>query len=394
MKALRMFCVMSLLIAQIGVYAANPGDVVINEIAWMGTTFNEDDEWIELINTTDSDIDITDWTLSAAVTTPNITLSGSVPANGYFLFERIDDNTISDIVADQIYSGSLSNSGEQLFLKDAASITIDEVDCSSGWFAGDNSTKSTMERLHPSIPGSNSDSWGTNNGTIKNGADADGNPINGTPKAENSVYDISLSVEMSSFSAAQRASVIVLHWTTESEVDVQGFFLSRSDGPSSSFMDINTAMIPCKGDGSSGEVYEFTDYSITAEGTYTYRLDEVDLKGKRHFLALKTMQVSHAEAAPAGFYFIRSYPNPFNPSTTIEFHISPQTEGKQISLIVYDLLGRPVQKLIQGNYRTGFFQTQWDGKNEQGNEMPSGFYFAMLKVDGQLHASKRLIKMQ
>jgi hypothetical protein len=54
---------------------AEPGDVVINEIAWAGTLASANDEWIELYNTTTGKADITGWTLSAADGSPAIALS-------------------------------------------------------------------------------------------------------------------------------------------------------------------------------------------------------------------------------------------------------------------------------------------------------------------------------
>ncbi|RLC79600.1 MAG: hypothetical protein DRJ03_23240, partial [Chloroflexi bacterium] len=47
---------------------ANAGDVVINEVAWMGTAANSSDEWIELYNTTGSSIDIGNWSIYGADT--------------------------------------------------------------------------------------------------------------------------------------------------------------------------------------------------------------------------------------------------------------------------------------------------------------------------------------
>jgi len=47
----------------------------------------------------------------------NIVLSGTLPAHGYFLLGTHDDNTVSDIRADQIYTGDLNNGGEVLQLK-------------------------------------------------------------------------------------------------------------------------------------------------------------------------------------------------------------------------------------------------------------------------------------
>lgn len=122
------------------------GEVIINEIAWMGTLDSANSEWIELYNTTNADIDLTGWTLMALDGTPSINITGTIPAGGYFLLERTDDDTVAGVTADQIYTGVLENSGEQLELKDAGNVIIDSVDQSSGWIAGDNATKQTMER--------------------------------------------------------------------------------------------------------------------------------------------------------------------------------------------------------------------------------------------------------
>ena len=170
--------------------AANRGDIVINEVAWMGTLASYTDEWIELYNTTDSPILLTGWTLAADDDIPAITLDGSIPPRGYFLLERSDDSTVSDLVADLIYSGSLENNpdSEILRLYDASELQIDAVNQDGGgWPAGDNDAKRTMERRDPLAPGSD-ENWATNDGVTRNGLDANGDSIDGTPKQPNSVY--------------------------------------------------------------------------------------------------------------------------------------------------------------------------------------------------------------
>lgn len=122
--------------------------VVINEIAWMGTaTSTPNDEWIELKNISDQKIDLTGWTLKAIDKTPQISLTGIIPTQGYFLLERTNDDTVPEIPANQIYTGALGNNGEKLELFNKENNLIDSVDCSNGWLAGDNSTKQTMERI-------------------------------------------------------------------------------------------------------------------------------------------------------------------------------------------------------------------------------------------------------
>lgn len=166
--------------------ALSARSVIINEVAWAGTTSSlPNDEWIELYNVSNATINITGWTLRAADGTPSITLNGTIPAGGYFLLERDDDNTVSDIPADQIYTGELSNSGEALTLRDGANQVIDTANGNGGsWPKGSNSTYETMERVGTS---SESDSsWITNTSIKRNGKNANGGNILGTPKSSNS----------------------------------------------------------------------------------------------------------------------------------------------------------------------------------------------------------------
>ena len=64
---------------------ANPGDVVINEIAWGGSAASSADEWIELYNTTGQLVALTDWSLVSLDGTPAISLTGVIQPNGFFL---------------------------------------------------------------------------------------------------------------------------------------------------------------------------------------------------------------------------------------------------------------------------------------------------------------------
>ena len=119
--------------------------VIINEIAWMGTQNSANDEWIELYNSGSGSVDLNGWLIEAADGTPSISLSGSVSAGGYFLLERTDDTSVPSVPADLIYTGALGNGGETLSLKDSSGLEVHKVDAGSGWTAGDNNTKETMQ---------------------------------------------------------------------------------------------------------------------------------------------------------------------------------------------------------------------------------------------------------
>ncbi|GAB4542555.1 MAG: hypothetical protein Kow0063_34680 [Anaerolineae bacterium] len=164
-----------------------PGVVVISEVAWGGTAANAADEWLELYNTSEQPVTLDGWSLLALDGEPAIDLSGVIPAGGYFLLERSDDNTVSDRPADLIYTGGLSNDGETLHLLAPDGSLIDSANQVGGpWPAGSGAPDYySMERLDTALPDA-ADNWHNNNGITRNGLDANGNPINGTPGQPNS----------------------------------------------------------------------------------------------------------------------------------------------------------------------------------------------------------------
>jgi len=196
---------------------ATTGSVIINEIAWMGTgPSTASDEWIELYNNTDTGIALTGWTLYTADGGMLLPLQGSIPSHGYYLIERTDDQTIRDIPADLTISfgSGLHNAGESLILEDSRGICIDTANGNGGsWPAGTTAPDyCTMERVTPQAPDSDSN-WASNNTRIRNGTNAVGLPVNGTPKAPNASCRPNLSVAKTGPLTASMGSRITYHLT-------------------------------------------------------------------------------------------------------------------------------------------------------------------------------------
>lgn len=84
-----------------------------------------------------------------------------------------------------------------------------------------------------------------------------------------------------------------------------------------------------------------------------------------------------ARRLPEDFALLPNYPNPFNPSTTIQFKLPAASD---ISLIIYDALGREVKELVSGRYGSGIYTVSWDGRTEQGLTVGSGVYFLALRA--------------
>ncbi|MFB6272541.1 MAG: Ig-like domain-containing protein [Salinibacter sp.] len=248
--------------------AASAREVVINELAWMGTAASSYDEWIELHNPTDSAIDLAGWTLGSDDGSPDIELTGTIPSGGYYVLERTDDEAVSDVAADQIYTGTLSNSGEALTLRDGSDNVIDRANRDSGnWPGGVNPSDDpdgwgTMERVDPSAP-DDADNWATNDGTARNGLDAVGDPIHGTPGEANSV------AELNAAPACQDVAADVAEDDTVS-IDPN---CSDPDGDSLSYAIVEA---PSRGSAnvSNGQLEYEPDADFNGSDAFTYRAND------------------------------------------------------------------------------------------------------------------------
>ncbi len=84
-----------------------------------------------------------------------------------------------------------------------------------------------------------------------------------------------------------------------------------------------------------------------------------------------------------------SYPNPFNPSTTIEFFIASKTT---VSMSIYDVSGTCVRRLLTNEpYGQGPHKVLWDGKNDRGKQLSSGIYFCRFEAGKRLSSRKLII---
>jgi hypothetical protein len=80
---------------------------------------------------------------------------------------------------------------------------------------------------------------------------------------------------------------------------------------------------------------------------------------------------------PEKFALFQNHPNPFNPETEISYCLS---EGCEVRLIIYNILGRKVKTLFEGYQDAGMKTLVWDGKDDHGGQLSSGIYFYRLQA--------------
>jgi len=90
----------------------------------------------------------------------------------------------------------------------------------------------------------------------------------------------------------------------------------------------------------------------------------------------------------SGFQLFANYPNPFNPSTTIQYELPSAT---QIKLTVFDPLGREVRTLVDSHKNAGENHVVWDGRDASGNDVASGTYIYQLITESTSIARKMLL---
>ncbi len=165
-------------------------DITINEIAWMGTKADSNDEWIELFNNTNKDINLDGFILQSQDGVPNIQLNGIIKSKDFYLLERTDDDVLS-VNADQIYTGAMSNKGEVLTLYDSYGSILDTA---NRFTAGDNDKKYPMQRC--------GNRWVTCDIENIDVLDIAGNNIYGTP-GESNICDDRKTIDQNSVSAKE-----------------------------------------------------------------------------------------------------------------------------------------------------------------------------------------------
>jgi len=92
------------------------------------------------------------------------------------------------------------------------------------------------------------------------------------------------------------------------------------------------------------------------------------------------------KAVPVTYALNQNFPNPFNPTTTIEYSIP--TSG-HVSLVVYNVAGQKVRTLVNDSQSASFYKVVWDGKNDNGMTVGTGMYFYKL-VSGNY---SKIVKM-
>ncbi|GEM_PF-4125935 len=202
-------------------------------------------------------------------------------------------------------------------------------------------------------------------------------------------------VELSSFTASVTAQNFVqLAWVTQSETDMLGYNVLRGDtNTPQAAVCMNADIIPA-GNQSMETLYSYLDEEVVENSTYWYWLESVELNGqsKLHGPASVTV-LSSGPGSPdvpgqtpvTGI--VRNFPNPFNPSTSIQYSLAEEGE---VSLGIYNCRGELVQTM-SAYQSVGRHSYVWNGRDSAGNACASGVYFFRLRANGVEDVSRGIM---
>ena len=216
-------------------------------------------------------------------------------------------------------------------------------------------------------------------------------PLHATPRIEIMTYanDTPLKINSLPFEIENIVSVPMEIMI----LDVEGeHFISRSGNVQLSWEidDLSSYMTTKIVDNLTGEIIDLSlsinsgEYTFQVEGMGDFSFQSNEVNGTYPFLGNPRFQIIFEQSVvdndkektlPDSFTIDRVYPNPFNPSVTIDYHLSNNSD---INISVYDLKGALVDRLLKGKIVSGNHQVDWVPKN-----ISSGIYIVRIKSNGK-----------
>jgi len=196
-------------------------------------------------------------------------------------------------------------------------------------------------------------------------------------------------VEVIYFTASEQDGDALLKWAVNPKGEnVLGYNLYRGELMPNSFG--QNTVLPAKSDMqrinqeliTGDNPYTYADTGVTKGTVYVYHLEAVYDDGSG-VVSIANLNLN----LPASFSLAQNYPNPFSSATTISFDLPT---ASQVELSIFDLSGRKVVTLVDGQIEAGTHKVEWSGVNSDGDNLTSGLYICRLSA-GNFNSAMKMI---
>jgi predicted CXXCH cytochrome family protein len=182
--------------------------------------------------------------------------------------------------------------------------------------------------------------------------------------------------------AQSGAGLVTLDMSTPTDADFKYFAVYRSTTPG--FTPSGTPLA------TTADV-QYIDGAVTVGQTYYYKVTAYDFSGNESGSSneanVLATSVGTGNGLPTVFALRQNHPNPFNPTTNIQYDVP---EAAHVTILVYNSLGMLVTRLVDQQQPAGSYSIQWDGKDQGGNNVASGIYFYKMEA-GSFTAMKKML---
>ncbi|MCP5064343.1 MAG: T9SS type A sorting domain-containing protein [Ignavibacteriae bacterium] len=179
----------------------------------------------------------------------------------------------------------------------------------------------------------------------------------------------------------------VLNWTANTEPDLEEYNIYRKGG----YPFIDWVVIETVNSTTYEDIELTTTYSHGED--YFYKITAVDVNNNESEDYSNTVEVEarlekqniveNLELKPKEYALNSNYPNPFNPTTNISYQLP---KSSNVTLKVYDMLGKEVAELVNENKSAGVYNVSFNASN-----LPSGLYFYKIQADEFTEVRKMLL---
>ncbi len=180
------------------------------------------------------------------------------------------------------------------------------------------------------------------------------------------------------FDALRAGSAVRVNWELRGDEAIDLYTLYRGEDGASSPVAI--------AQGPGGMTGTYLDSGVEGGKTYHYELFVRTANGSEFRSPIATV-TTHAVVLALR----QNHPNPFNPQTTISYDLPYGDASQRVRLVILDISGRVVRRLVDEIQTGGTHHVVWDGKNDRGDKVSSGVYVSRLDVGVERRTRKLVL---
>ena len=188
------------------------------------------------------------------------------------------------------------------------------------------------------------------------------------------------------FTAEVEGQAITLSWDAADEDDFDHYNLYRSEDEG--FAPHDSTLIATLMENS------YVDEAIELNIVYAYKLSSVDIhENESEHTETVTAGILAADmglSLPTVYALHYNHPNPFNPITSLTYDLPEQA---QVTLTVYDMLGREVTQLVNTTQEAGFKSVRWNATDKTGKPVSAGVYLCQIQA-GEFIQTRKMVLLK